>query len=116
MFKKKNQGGSALTDRIKAVSGHDTSEERSYVDTHIRKGDRAKRDPTYKQATIQLRGGERLPVVVKNVSDTGARIEFFKDIPLSDVVYLIEPTLNIQTWCDVVWEEDNSAGLHFIES
>lgn len=115
MFKKKNQGG-ALTDRIKAVTGHDVSEERSYVDTHIRKGDRALRDPTYKQATVQLRGGERLPVVVKNVSDTGARIDFFKDVALSDVVYLIEPTLDIRTWCDVVWEEDNSAGLHFLKS
>lgn len=115
MFKKKNQGGSALTDRIKAVSGHDVSDERSYVDTHIRRGDRAQRDPTYKQATIQLRGGERLPVVVKNVSDTGARIQFFKEVPLSDVVYLMEPTLNINRWCDVVWQEDNCAGLQFVE-
>lgn len=115
MFKKKN-GANALTDRIKAVSGHDTSEEHHYVDTHIRKGDRAPREATYKQATIQMRTGERVPVVVKNVSETGARIEFFKDVFLSDVVYLMEPTLDIRTWCDVVWEDDKSAGLHFLDS
>lgn len=115
MFKKKN-GGTSLTDRVKAVSGHDMSEQRSYVDTHIRKGDRAPRESTYKQATIQMRTGERVPVVVKNISKTGARIEFFKDVQLSDVVYLMEPTLDIRTWCDVVWEDDKSAGLNFLES
>lgn len=115
MFKKKN-AANPLTDRIKAVSGHDTSEEHRYVDTHIRSGDRAPREPTYKQATIQMRTGERVPVIIKNVSKTGARIEFFKDVYLSDVVYLMEPTLDINTWCDVIWEEDNAAGLQFLAS
>lgn len=116
MFKKKDKDGGALTDRIRAVSGQEAVDDREYVDTHIRQGNRSKREPTYKQATIQMRTGERMPVVVKNLSATGARIEYFKSVALSDVVYLIEPSLNIATWCDVVWERDNAAGLQFIPS
>lgn len=113
--KKNSRKGGGLTDRIKAISGQEDNAETEYVDTHIRKDGRAKRAPTYKQATIQMRTGERVPVVVKNVSATGARIEYFKSVALSDVVYLIEPTLDIATWCDVVWERDNAAGLNFIK-
>lgn len=115
--KKKASKGAPLTDRIKAISDPLANVEKEYVDTHITKdGGRAKREPTYKQATVQMRTGERLPVVVKNVSATGARIEYFKTVPLSDVVYLMEPTLDIRAWCDVVWERDNVAGLRFLKT
>lgn len=117
MLGKKNaKRAGVLTDRIKAISDPNAHAETEYVDTHIRNDGRAKREPTYKQATIQMRTGERVPVVVKNVSATGARIDYFKSVPLSDVVYLIEPTLDIATWCDVIWERDNSAGLRFLPS
>ena len=119
MFGKKDQDANQrkLADRMKTVSGGyaPVPEEQEYTDTHIRGNKRDPRTPTYKHATIQLRGGERLEVVVKNVSASGARIEYFRNVPLSDVVYLMEPTLKIRTWADVVWEKSGVAGIRFID-
>ena len=117
MFKKKDPNeGSVLANRIKAVAGSNPDGETEYVDTRIRPNDRAPRQPTYKHATIQLRGGERLSVVVKNISRSGARIEFFRNVALSDVVFLMEPTLKLRTWAEVMWEREGVAGIRFIDS
>ncbi len=118
MFKKKDQqvGEEVLVDRIRSITGGYMPAEREYKDTHIRGDKRAERESIYKHATIQLRDGERLAVVMKNISETGARIEFFKNIILSDVVFVMEPTLKIRTWAEVMWHDDGAAGVKFVES
>jgi len=51
---------------------------------------------------------------VKNISDTGARIEYMREVPLGDHVLLSEPTLRIKTWAEVMWETRGAAGLRFV--
>ncbi len=77
--------------------------------------ERAERRPLFRQGVLILGSGEKLSVAVKNVSNTGARIEFFVRTTLPDEVLLIEPTLNIRRRARVVWQRDGVAGLRFVE-
>lgn len=113
MFKKTDPKASdPLADRMRKIAAVHV-EETTY--SSVATGEkRAVRKPTFKSATLTLLGGERLDVVVKNISDTGARIEFLRDIHLSDRVMLSEPTLRIRTWAYVIWQTRGAAGLQFV--
>ncbi len=76
--------------------------------------DRAPRQSTFKPAAITLDGGGRMDVVVKNISETGARIEFIPQITLPRQVLMAEPTLPIRAWARVVWQGAGAAGLQFL--
>lgn len=75
---------------------------------------RAVRTSTFKSATLQLITGERFDVIVRNISSTGARVEFMRDVHLPDRVYLKEPTQRLSIWAYVVWQERGVAGLEFV--
>jgi hypothetical protein len=121
MFKKPDakKGGDILAGRLKAISGRgafeatDTREQVVYK--AVGRKARAIRKLTFKQATLLLPSGGRMDVVVKNVSDTGARVDFFNRIQLPSVVILAEPTLRLRRKASVVWQTDGSAGLHFLD-
>jgi hypothetical protein len=117
MFKKpgNNNAADPLGDRMRKISGAPPAEERTYTTIH-QDNKRETRQPTFKQATITTRGGERIPVVVKNVSPSGARIEYMKETTLGDHVLLSEPTLRIKTWAEVMWETRGAAGLKFVKT
>lgn len=116
MFKKPgNNTPDPLGDRMRKISGSSQPEEKTYTTIH-QDNKRAVRHPTFKQATITTRGGERIAVVVKNISDTGARIEYMRDAALGDHVLLSEPTLRIKTWAEVMWETRGAAGLKFVKT
>lgn len=74
---------------------------------------RSTRQPVFRQGTLVLADGERLSVVIKNLSESGARIEYFVRHELPDVVVLIESTLRIKRRARVVWQRDGAAGLAF---
>lgn len=76
---------------------------------------RAPRQPIFRQATIVLRYGERVACVVKNVSASGAKVEYFAVVMLSERITLMEPTLGLKKRARVVWQEPGSAGLEFID-
>jgi PilZ domain len=116
MFKKSGHNKpDPLADRMRKVTGGPPPEEIAY--TSIKQTNkRPDREPTFKQGTIMTRGGERIPVVVKNVSSTGARIEFFRDVRLGDHVLVIEPTLQIRTWAEVIWQDNGAAGVKFVRT
>ncbi len=113
MFKKSdNKASDPLADRMRKIAAVQV-EETNY--SSVATGEkRAARKPTFKSATLTLLGGERLDVVVKNISDTGARIEFVRDVSLTDRVMLSEPTLRIRTWAYVIWQTRGAAGLQFV--
>ena len=77
---------------------------------------RSERKPTFKSASLAFITGERVDVVVKNVSETGARVEFMRDMQLPDRVMLSEPTLRLKTWAYVVWQTRGAAGLQFVKT
>ena len=77
---------------------------------------RSNRKLTFRTASLALITGEQIEVVVKNVSDTGARIDFIRDVRLPDRVLLTEPTLRLKTWAYVIWQTRGAAGLQFVKA
>lgn len=74
---------------------------------------RADRQAVYRQGMLVFADGERLAVAIKNLSKSGARVEFFIRRELPELVVLIEPTLRIKHRARVVWQRDGAAGLAF---
>lgn len=117
MFKKpgNNKQADPLADRMRKIANVEQAEEVTY--SSVTPGTkRAERKPTFKSATVTTLGGERIDVVMKNISDTGARVEFMRDVQLTDRVVLSEPTLRIRTWAYVVWQTRGAAGLQFVQT
>ncbi|MFZ4687578.1 MAG: hypothetical protein ACOYMK_18480 [Hyphomonadaceae bacterium] len=75
-------------------------------------GKRATRADAWRPGTINFQTGERMDVVVKNVSDTGALIEFVRGAYLPDRVKLT--TQGTSRWAYVTWQTWGVAGLQFV--
>lgn len=116
MFKKPGNGkeGDPLANRMKAIAARPALADTDYVSSAPKADDRAKRESTFKQATLMLATGERVDVVVKNISATGAKVQFFKHVTLSPQVQMAEPTLRLRKWAKVIWQKDGEAGLQFV--
>jgi hypothetical protein len=63
---------------------------------------RAARTPMFRSAVLLFASGERLEVVVKNMSRTGARVEFYLRTELPREVTLIEASMNLRKAARVV--------------
>ena len=115
MFKKNEPAKpDPLAQRMRKIAAV-TQEEVTY--STVTPGEkRSERKPTFKAASLAFITGERVEVVVKNVSDTGARVEFMRDMQLPDRVLLSEPTLRLKTWAYVVWQTRGAAGLQFVKT
>ena len=116
MFKKPGPSNASdpLANRLRQIAARPALEQTQYQPTK-KKDVRAPRQATFKQATVTLSGGERMDVVVKNVSDTGMRVEFFRRVTLTDQVIIAEPTLRIRKWAKVMWQTEGAAGLQFLD-
>ena len=99
MFKKPgpSEASDPLANRLRQIAARPALDEAQYKPSKQKNG-RSPRQPTFKQGTVTLSGGERMDVVVKNVSDTGMRIEFFRRVTLTDQLIIAEPTLRIRKW------------------
>lgn len=75
-------------------------------------GKRAIRVDAWRPGTISFQTGERMDVVVKNISDTGARIEFVRSTYLPDRVKLTAQ--GTSRWAYVTWQTWGVAGLQFV--
>jgi len=80
----------------------------------VRKQDRAPRQSLFRTATLITSGGGRQNVALKDVSETGARVEFHTRGTLPEIVIIIEPMLKIHKRARVVWQEEGVAGLEFL--
>lgn len=117
MFKKSGnkKAEDPLAARLRQIAAKPALQDSEYEPVRAKDEKRLPRRMTFKQATMILAGGEKVDVVVKNVSDTGVRVEFFRRIILSDKVIISEPTLRIRKWARVMWQTEGAAGLHFLE-
>lgn len=115
MFKKPDKKPDPLADRLRKIAAQPALDDGDYKpDRGLQNRNRAPRQATFKQGTITMQGGERMDVVVKNLSDTGARIEYFRKVHLTEMVVLTEPTMRIKTRARVMWQTDGAAGLQFV--
>lgn len=108
--KKATTGGTVSLDRLRAVLSKAPPSE--YVSVG-KTGKRAARKTIYKQGILRLEQGEQLPVVIRNLSYTGCRLEFFKQTRPAGRVLLTEPSLPLELWADVVWQGEGACGLVF---
>lgn len=81
----------------------------------VRNKERAPREPMFRTGTLVTTGGGRQNVAIKNVSATGALIEFHTRNELPLYVVLIEPMLRLHKKAKVVWQIEGAAGLQFID-
>ncbi len=98
--------------RIIAVAAQRPPNEYAEVGSHRR---RASRHAVYKDAVAVLPRGEKLPVVIRNTTPKGCRIEYFQNRWLEGRLLLIERTIPLRLWADVVWSESGVCGLTFVE-
>lgn len=108
----KPPGETALERRLKAIAARTAPPADAYetVSTSHRRPARA---PTYKPAVLILSGGEKLPVIIKNLSDTGAKIEFFQNRELIGEVRLVEQSVGLNAEAEITWQEAGMIGLRF---
>lgn len=99
-------------DRVRAVVARDAPAE--YVEVGPR-GQRASRHAVYKNATAVLPLGERVPVIIRNLTPKGCRIEYFQNRLLTGRILLIEHSLPLRRWADIAWTDDGVSGLSFVE-
>lgn len=78
------------------------------------KPERAPRKPTFRNGAIIYGDNHHLAVAIKDLSETGARIEFFQKVDLPDTVILSEPMIKLRRTAMVVWRGDGVAGLRFL--
>ena len=78
-----------------------------------RSNKRPPRRPVFKQALIRLQHGEQLPVIIRDLSAGGCRLEYSRHIRPSGRVLLNEPSLPISLWADIAWRADGACGLRF---
>lgn len=109
MFRKNATKPNMLGDRLKAIA--EVKAPDAYEDAP--RDVRAQRDMVFKPAIAVTAYGEKVPVVIKNISETGARVEFFQNRPLKERLLLSESSLALRRWAEVVWEGDNAVGLRF---
>lgn len=113
MQKKDKAAGMTPLDRILAIAAKPPPAE--YV-AYGGSGKRAKRSSVYKQGVLVLEHGEKLPVVIRNLSPSGCRVEYFQNRVLEGRILVTEPSLPLRAWGEVVWRGDGVAGLAFVET
>lgn len=82
---------------------------------HVLETPRAPREAIYRSATIVTLGGAQRNVALKQLSVTGARIEFHSREPLPEQFVLIEPIRGLRRRVRVVWQDDFVAGVAFVD-
>lgn len=107
-------GTGHLADRVRQLKAREAPPIREQPPSHKQKK-RSQREPHFKQAVLILETGQKLTVVLKNLSETGARIEMRERMPLPDRVVLSEPMLGLKRSAQIAWQVDGMAGLRFIE-
>jgi hypothetical protein len=110
---KRASDSKVLTARVKKIAQAPTYVPPKPEDTRF--GKRATREMSWKPGTLIFQSGERMDIVVKNISETGARIEYVRGTHLPERVRLIEPIQDINHWAYVTWQTWGVAGLRFVD-
>jgi hypothetical protein len=100
-----------LTDRMRTIR------EAPACEVHLDVSSRTVRMPrraVYRPATLVLEQGERLDVVIRDISASGVKVAFFRQTPISEMVLIDEASLPLKRWGKVVWQRDGASGLYFI--
>jgi hypothetical protein len=108
--RKQTSVSKTLAQRMQRISTAPARAPARPLDTQASK--RAVRADAWRPGAISFQTGERIDVVVKSVSATGARIEFVRNAYLPDRVKLT--VQGASRWAYVTWQTWGVAGLQFV--
>ncbi|UPT64470.1 MAG: hypothetical protein M0D54_08150 [Hyphomonadaceae bacterium JAD_PAG50586_4] len=103
-----------LTDRVRQIAERTAPDQITKEVRVVRRKERAARQAVFRNGAILFGSGDRLTVAVKDVSASGARIEFFQRSALPEEFVLSEPTLKLRCRVRVVWQREGVAGVMFL--
>jgi len=115
MFGKRPPPKDSLAERVRDLAARPKTTSAPIESASRKKSERAERAATFKNGAVTFESGERFAVVVKDVSDTGARIEFFTRTTLPSEFILTEQSLRLKRRARVVWHSAGSAGVQFLD-
>lgn len=104
----RKSGGDQLRDRIRRIVGSRPEAPPKPERTSVR-------EPQYKEAVLIFPGGERMKVVIRDLSEGGARVEFFVRAQLPPEVVLTGTNVVLNRRASVVWQSLGVAGLKFLD-
>ncbi len=81
-------------------------------DSKVYRSDQRRKE--HRVATIVLGGGASLSCLVRDISDTGARLTLVEEAELPDMFQLRVPTLQIDRRVGLVWRRDYEVGVAFL--
>lgn len=113
MALQKKQSSTILSARMQALTrAHDLAQiAKPKVYRESRSSPRVE---VFKEGLLVTTFGEKLKVIVKNVSQGGVRVDFAcGSASIRGRLQVREPTLGIDRWACVVWKSHGSAGLQF---
>jgi hypothetical protein len=73
------------------------------------------RRPVFQEAVLVLGDFDRIGAVITNVSSRGVRVQYSARTDLPFRLRLIAPTLKLNCWARVVWQNDGAAGMDLQE-
>lgn len=73
----------------------------------------APRHRVLKQGRLAFDGGGAVDCMVRNISDTGARVEVVSPVGLPEIFTLVIPSDKFNRRCHAVWSHDKRIGVAF---
>ena len=111
MFRKNKSGQPVPPGRIQHIAEAPPPQEYGAAETTAT---RPERKPVFRQGVAILPHGERLAVVLKSVSRTGLRVEFFQNRSLPETFTVAEASMPLNVRVQLVWQRGGVAGLKII--
>jgi hypothetical protein len=75
---------------------------------------KSERTAAFKEALIITETGAQIKVIIKDITERGARVEFHAGGGvIRGRVQLVEPSRGLKRYAQVRWRDQNSAGLEF---
>jgi len=72
------------------------------------------RRPVFQEAILTLEDFHKIRAIIVNLSSRGARVHFSNRTELPFRIRISAPTLKLNCWARVVWQQDEAAGLEFL--
>jgi hypothetical protein len=102
----------ALAKRVRQIA--ETTRSAVVVTAEPISAKREERTPAFRPGKLTFIGGERMDVMVTNLSSRGARVEFVRGTRIPDCVELTEAMTGTRKWAYVSWQTYGMAGLEFV--
>lgn len=78
---------------------------------HVKR--KAIRTTSYKHAVVRFMNGAKIPCVVANYDNSGARLKFTGRFAMPENVEILIPEMGVRRWAHLRWQNGEEAGFEF---